>query len=130
FHRNSPGDSTNATTKIQVFIDSTYFNQYIPITAGSVKTWALALKYGAVGVSVNSPPASLKYVNLSSKKQKIKQPFDKNNFEPSDGGLSSGKESRFINQGHVRKWGLSDRVISQLRDTIQNYEKKLRKTKM
>jgi len=32
-----------------------------------------------------------------------------------------------ITQDHMRKWGLSDGVIAQLRDNVRKYEKKLQK---
>ncbi|KNZ52446.1 uncharacterized protein VP01_3572g3 [Puccinia sorghi] len=45
-------------------------NCSILLTMGAVQTWACALNTGTPGMLINSPPASLQYLNLESKKQK------------------------------------------------------------
>ncbi|KNZ62135.1 hypothetical protein VP01_130g13 [Puccinia sorghi] len=60
--------------------------------------------------------------------------------EPSKGALSSGEESEthpkslhikeYRTQGHMSRWGLSDGVIAKLKDNVQKYEKKLKKSKI
>ncbi|KNZ49234.1 uncharacterized protein VP01_5133g2 [Puccinia sorghi] len=54
-----------------IFIDTTDPNRYIPLTLATVQAWAKALNSGTDGVSISSPPSSLRFVNLSSKKCKI-----------------------------------------------------------
>ena len=89
------------------FGEHVFVQGHCPLKEGS---HALLQNSGAVGVSITSPPASLRYVSLSSKKRKIEQTFDSKDVgqllvnllanqdrgcspEPSDGSLSSGEES-------------------------------------
>ena len=89
------------------FGEHVFVQGHCPLKEGS---HALLQNSGAVGVSITLPPASLRYVSLSSKKQKIEQTFDSKDVgqllvnllanrdrgcspEPSDGSLSSGEES-------------------------------------
>ncbi|PLW30656.1 hypothetical protein PCASD_15145 [Puccinia coronata f. sp. avenae] len=56
---------------ISVYLHPTDKNQYIPLTPGTTQIWAKALIERTAGVSVSSPPSSLKFVKLSSKKRKL-----------------------------------------------------------
>ncbi|PLW08670.1 hypothetical protein PCASD_24946 [Puccinia coronata f. sp. avenae] len=56
---------------IPVYLHPTDKNQYIPLTPGTTQIWSQALIEHMAGVSVSSPPSSLKFVKLSSKKRRL-----------------------------------------------------------
>ncbi|KNZ52733.1 hypothetical protein VP01_3467g2 [Puccinia sorghi] len=115
--------------------------------------------FGINSVSLYSPPSSIKFVSLNSKKRKTNHPSGSNNMAQllacllgqkgegssptqSESNQSSTKQlaiieildhnyissykifqSKSISQAQMSQWGLSDGIISKLRDNVRKYEK-------
>ncbi|KNZ44175.1 uncharacterized protein VP01_9434g1 [Puccinia sorghi] len=65
---------------LPVFIDPGNPKKYIPLTVGVIQAWAQALHLGINHFSLYSPPSSIKFVRLNSKKLKTDHPSGSNDM--------------------------------------------------
>ncbi|EFP78567.2 uncharacterized protein PGTG_04523 [Puccinia graminis f. sp. tritici CRL 75-36-700-3] len=82
--------NTKYERKLPVFIHPTKDNQYIPLTGAVLDIWATALEKSVDGVSLYSPPASIKFEKVSAaKRQRLDDDQPRRKYSPTSDSDSS-----------------------------------------
>ncbi|KAA1103442.1 hypothetical protein PGT21_018205 [Puccinia graminis f. sp. tritici] len=82
--------NTKYERKLPVFIHPTEDNRYIPLTGAVLDIWATALEKSVDGVSLYSPPASIKFEKVSAaKRQRLDDDRPRRKYSPTSDSDSS-----------------------------------------